>query len=57
MGEEPLTTRVRLSKDGERAVLVVFDACRNTGASLATAHRVAAMVAEELERVEAKRDA
>jgi hypothetical protein len=44
-----------LSKESERAVLVVFEACRVTGASLVTAHRVAAMVAAELERIEASR--
>jgi len=44
-----------LSKDSVRAVDVVFQACRVTGASLVTCHRVAAMVAEELERIEARR--
>ena len=53
MGTEPPTS---LSKGSERAVNVVFDACRLTGTSLATCHRVAAMVAEELERIEAKRE-
>ncbi len=43
-----------LSKDSARAVDVVFQACKVTGASLVTCHRVAAMVAEELERIEAR---
>jgi hypothetical protein len=54
--EPPVQLRARpLSKDSERSVLVVFEACRVAGASLVTAHRVAAMVAEELERIEASR--
>ena len=44
-----------LSKGSARAVDVVFQACKVTGTSLATCHRVAAMVAEELERIEARR--
>jgi hypothetical protein len=42
-----------LSKDSQRAVDVVFQACKVTGASLVTCHRVAALVAEELEKIEA----
>ena len=43
------------SADIERAVLVVFDACRVTGANLSMSHQVAALVAEHLERIEADR--
>lgn len=53
MSNEPLFDS--LSKDSVRAVDIVFQACKVTGASLVTCHRVAAMVAEELERIEARR--
>jgi hypothetical protein len=53
--ERPDEPPFTLSKDSERAVMVVFDACQVAGASLVTCHRVAAMVAEELERVETRR--
>jgi hypothetical protein len=46
-----------LTKEGERAVGFVFEACKLTGASLVTAHRVAAMVADELEKIEARKRA
>lgn len=39
----------------EQAVAFIFDACRFFGASLVTAHRVCALVAEECERIEAER--
>jgi hypothetical protein len=43
------------SISAEDAVRYVFDSCRFFGASLVTAHRVAALVAEECERIEAER--
>ena len=39
----------------EQAVRFIFDACRYFGASLVTAHRVAALVAEEIERIAIER--
>ena len=39
----------------EDAVRYVFDSCRFFGASLVTAHRIAALAAEECERIEAER--
>jgi hypothetical protein len=44
-----------LSKDSTRAVDVVFQSCRVTGAALSLCHTLAAKVAEELERIEASR--
>jgi len=44
-----------MTTKGEEAVAFVFYACRHFGASLVTAHRVAALVAEEIERIEAER--
>lgn len=46
-----------LSYDSARAVDVVFQACKATGASLVTCHNLAAMVAGQLERIEARRAA
>jgi hypothetical protein len=44
-----------ISDRGEEAVRFIFDACHYFGASLVTAHRVCAVVAEECERIEAER--
>lgn len=44
-----------ISAEGERAVAFVFDACRYFGASLVTAHKVCALMAEHVERIEAER--
>jgi len=41
-----------MSEQGEKSVRFIFDACIHFGASLVTAHTVAAMVAKEIERIE-----
>lgn len=41
-----------MSEQGEETVAFIFNACRFFGASLVTAHKVAALVAEEIERIE-----
>lgn len=46
-----------MSPEGEKAVAFIFDACRYFGASLVTAHRVCAVAAENIEAIEAERDA
>jgi hypothetical protein len=38
-----------MTDQGEAAVKLIFDACRYFGASLVTAHRVAALAAEDIE--------
>ena len=44
-----------LSERAEREIAFIFDACRHFGASLYTAHRVCAVVAQSFEAMERKR--
>ncbi len=38
-----------MTEDDEKAVQFIFDACRHFGASLVTAHKVCAVVAQHME--------